>query len=265
MFNHVNDDIVVNLKDRLRDIRHVIRQVGSNSQGRRLTNLPPKNPAELPEMLLGTAATFVDTALTMAETISISLISDHPARGRTNRIGSLKLYFSHPDGRRLFHREMYHLTKEVLRRSGRGDAFIHEAAFADVYISLARNHGNVFARALAQDASTRDIAKACAVLTIESVRRHPAKTMGTASPLPASVALQPETEILVFSTIGLAYAVATTQPQDTSAPTDDMSDLLESAFLAVSAREDRFAAAFASEDPCSALAELFSRLVVYLP
>ncbi|WP_146119529.1 hypothetical protein [Phyllobacterium phragmitis] len=264
----MNDDIAVNLKDRLRDVRHAIRQVGSIRHDRLLTNLRPRTPAELPEMLLGTAATFVDTVLTVAETISISLISDDPkAHGRANGIGSLKLYFSHPDGRRLFHRDMYYLTKEVLRRCGRNDAFIHEAAFADVYLRLTRDHKNVFARALVPDASASDIARACAALAIESVRRHPVRIIETASPLPASAALQPNVEITIFSTIGLACALATTQPQDALSATalDDVPDLLESAFLAVSAREERFAAAFASEHPCSALAKAFSHLIAYLP
>ncbi|WP_153020277.1 hypothetical protein [Paramesorhizobium deserti] len=260
------DDIVVNLKDRLRDVRHLIR---SNRHDRLLADQRSKSPAELPEMLLGTAATFVDTALTLAETISISLISDDPeAHGRSGRVGSLRHYFSHSDGGRLFHRHMYYLTKEVLRRSGRNDAFIHEAAFADIYLHLKRDHKNVFARALGCDASTDDIAVACAAMAVETVRRHPVKIIEPGSPLPATAPLQPDIEITVFSTISLACALATARPQDAlsaTSLTDEGTDLLESAFLAVSAREERFSAAFASDRPDRALAEIFSLLIPHLP
>ncbi|MBB2973672.1 hypothetical protein [Mesorhizobium sp. RMAD-H1] len=261
------DDVVVNLKDRLRDVRHVIR---SSRHDRRRTTMHLQSPAQLPEMLLGTAATFVDTALSVAETISISLISDDPqAHGRSRRIGSLKLYFAHSDGIRLFHRDMYYLTKEVLRRCGRNDVFIHEAAFADIYLRLMRDHKNVFDRAIAPDASTGDLARAGAALAIESVRRHPVRKLEPGSPLPAAVALQSDSEITIFSAIGLACALATTRTQDDALSAtglaDAGADLLESAFLAVSAREERFIAAFASNAPESALAELFSLLIPHLP
>jgi hypothetical protein len=126
----------------------------------------------------------------------------------------------------------------------------------------------VFARALTTDASIGDIARACAAITVETVRRHPVRRLEQGSPLPATRALQSETEITIFSAIGLACALATVRPQDALSATglaEDGTDLLESAFLAVSARTERLTAAFASEVPENALAELFSLLIPHLP
>jgi hypothetical protein len=261
MLRHLSDDIVVNLKDGLRGVRHVIR---ANRHDRLLPTRRPRSPGELPDMLLGTAATAVDTALSLAQSLSVSLISDdREILSRTGRVGGLTRYFSNPDGARLFRREMYYLTRELLHRYVRQDVFIHEAAFAEIHLCLKRDHAIVFEKAVSEGASDADIARACAFLAIESVKRHAVRIVERGAPLPVTSALEKDAEIVLFSATGLAIALATVAHRD--GLTNNGADLIESAFLAVSAQEERFIAAFASHDPSASVAEHFKRLMAYLP
>ncbi|WP_420961162.1 hypothetical protein [Brucella sp. IR073] len=261
MLRHLNDEIVGNLKDGLRGVRHVIR-------ARRRDRLPPlrrpQTPSELPGMVLGTAAAVIDTALSLAQSVSVPLIyEDMDAASRSGRARSLTRYFAQPDGSRLFRREMYYLTRELLQRSHEEAVFVHEAVFADIHLHLESHHKKVLAQAVSQAASDGDIARACAAFAIESIRRHPARRIGRGAPLPVTSPLDTHMEIIVFSALALACALGTAQHRDGLG--DDGADLIESALLAVSAQEDRFLAAFESDDPHDALAERFSGLMAYLP
>ena len=108
MIRDISSEIVVSLKDRLRDVRHLIRASRQDSK---------PAPQDLPDILFGKAARAMDKALTAAETISISLVSQDPAAHSTTiEARSLDVYFPADanKGEALFRRDVYYLTKRIL-------------------------------------------------------------------------------------------------------------------------------------------------------
>lgn len=115
MLRTLSEEIAVNLKDRLRGVRYMIRRNCHDGlpEAERRSDIPS------PELLLEHAASMVDKALTTAETISISLISADPkVHNNAPHVKSLSVYFSAgAEGARAFRKDMYYLTKEVDRKS----------------------------------------------------------------------------------------------------------------------------------------------------
>ena len=104
----------------LRDVRHLIRASRQDRQ---------PVPQDLPDILFGKAARAMDKALTAAETISISLVSQDPAAHSTTiEARSLDVYFPADAGKgeALFRRDVYYLTKRILSVLGSHNALIHE-------------------------------------------------------------------------------------------------------------------------------------------
>jgi hypothetical protein len=73
MLRILSEEIAVNLKDRLREVRYMIRR---NRHESLQVEQSATRPGEIvsPELLLGHAASVMDKALTTAETISISAL-----------------------------------------------------------------------------------------------------------------------------------------------------------------------------------------------
>ena len=95
--------------------------------------MPSPCPRILPDILFGKAARAMDKALTAAETISISLVSQDPAAHSTTiEARSLDVYFpaDASKGEALFRRDIYYLTKRILSVLGSSNALIHEATFS---------------------------------------------------------------------------------------------------------------------------------------
>ena len=93
MLRFLSEEVAVNLKDRLREVRYVIRR---NRHDSLQDEHSFARPGEImsPELLLGHAASIVDKALTTAETISISLISSNPNMHHSApHLKSLLVYF----------------------------------------------------------------------------------------------------------------------------------------------------------------------------
>jgi hypothetical protein len=251
MIRDISNEIVVSLKDRLRDVRHLIR---ASRQG---ANPVPQN---LPDILFGTAARAVDKALTAAETISISLVSQDPAAHSTTiEARSLDVYFQGETGKgeALFRRDAYYLTKRMLSVLGSSNALIHEATFSAVHTTMVRRHGARMLTAKREGGLT-DIAAICANLAVELQSHYHSEPLT----LPAYHEAQPdtETEYLCFASIALAIGLATYADHE---PGEER--LVESALLALQARQDKFEQAIHGADRTDALSDLFTFLIPHLP
>jgi hypothetical protein len=247
MIRDFSNEIVVSLKDRLRDVRHLIR---SNRQG-----VEP-SPQNLPEILFGKAARVVDKALTTAETISISLVSQDPAAHNTT-IEARGLDFYFPAGAAPFRRDAYYLTKRLLGMLGDDNALIHEATFSTVHAAMLRRHAARLQAAI-NNRGLNDIAMVSAILACELQSHYSSSQWG----LPALHEGQPDklTLSLCFSSIALAIGLATYADHE---PGEEK--LVESALLALQARQDRFDATMEGPDRIQALSDLFAFLIPHLP
>ncbi len=251
MIRDISNEIVVNLKDRLRDVRHLIRASRADTK---------TAPQDLSEILFGRAARVMDKAFTAAETISISLVSQDPAAHSTTiEARSLEAYFpaNTAKGEALFRRDIYYLTKRLFSILGSKNALIHEATFVAVHAAMSRRHAPVLFAA-EQDGGLDDIATACATLAAELQSHYHAAPLT----LPAHLEAQPDkgTEYLCFAAIALAIGLATYADNE---PGGDK--LVESTLLALQARQDKFDQAIEAADPVKALAALFAFLIPHLP
>lgn len=255
MHQNLPNDITVNIKDRLRAFRYALRRTRENHSDN--NNFVSAQTAIRPEIVLNraahVAATVMDKAFSTAESISISLVSDNPAiHNNAPDVQSLSFYFNDtPEGQRAFHRDMYYLTKDVLRRNKAENVLIHEAVFINIYSNMKRQYGSEIARL--KDPSTESIqqtAKLCTVLFREMLRLKP---VHQSSNLPKNALISG------FAAISLACALATAKPIDM-----ENVDNLESAMLAVEARSERIIAALNQNDD-AALQKLFATLIFHLP
>ena len=251
MIRDISNEIVVNLKDRLRDVRHLIR-----------ANRQPVEPApqSLPDILFGKAARAVDRALTTAETISISLVSQDPAAHTTTiEARSLDTYFptDSSEGEGPFRRDVYYLTKRLLSVLGADNALIHEATFSAVHATMIRSHGAQLQAAM-KDRELNDIATTSAILACELQSHYRSEPW----PLPAHHEVQPDkaTVSLCFSSIALAIGLATYADHE---PGEEK--LVESALLALQAGQERFEEAIEAPNRIRALSDLFAFLIPHLP
>ncbi|PSH56325.1 hypothetical protein [Phyllobacterium sophorae] len=251
MIRDISNEIVVSLKDRLRDVRHLIR---ASRHG-----VEPVTQT-LPDILFDKAARAVDKALTAAETVSISLVSQDPAAHSTTiEARGLDVYFPADTctGEALFRRDIYYLTKRMFSVLGSNNALIHEATFSGVHGAMIRRHGALL-RAAKVDGGLDDISTACAAMAIELQSHYHTEPLT----LPAHYEAQPDTEAeyLCFASIALAIGLATYADHE---PGEER--LVESALLALQARQDKFDQAIHATDRAEAFSGLFAFLIPHLP
>lgn len=253
MIRDISNEIVVGLKDRLRDVRHMIRA----SRSDKIKTVAPEGP----EILLGHAARVVDKALTVAETISISLVSQDPkAHSTTIEARSFNSYFpaDTAKGEALFRRDVYYLTKRIFTVLGAENTIVHEATFASAHAIMIRRHTDQL-KAVARTNGLNDIARACATLTFAL------QSSFQAQPLPPHVpgesAPEIATQYLCFSAIALAIGLAS--HSDMEEPGDEK--LVESALLALKARQTALIEATQGKGRTDGLSGLFAFLIPLLP
>lgn len=245
MLRTLSDEIAVSLKDRLRDVRYVIRRA-------RQTARAPENNLPAPEALLGHAAGVMDTALTAAEAISISFISSEPAKHHgAPQMRSLSLYFgTGAEGARGFRSDMYYFLKGTMRRYGLENALIHETAFSVIHGRLLRKHSDVLHE-------TATVAQALTALFLESLAERPVRSMSSeASCDPENLR---KAEVIGLAAACLSCGLATVKPADLA----DI-DPLESVFMVLEARYERLVVAAETRD-AKKLETLFATLIAHLP
>lgn len=246
MLRDIQNDFVVNLKDRLRDVRHLIR---ASRQDVKLT------PQELPEFMLDKVARVLDKAFTSAETVSISLISHDPtAHSGAPEARSLAAYFfeNGDAGEALFCRDAYYLTKYLLKALHESNALVHEAGFASVHATMIRRHATLLSATKSGD--PKAIANACAALAIELHARYRSTALFTQQ------ATDQTRSLLCFSALALAIGLATYSNHQ-----PDGEKLVETTLLALQARPEKLEQAIMARDKLHALSDLFAFLIPHLP
>lgn len=261
MLRILSEEIAVNLKDRLREVRYMIRRNRHESlQGEQASSRPGEIVS--PELLLGHAASMMDKALTTAETISISLISSNPnVHNSAPHVRSLSVYFgAGAEGVRAFRKDMYYLTKEVLRRHQLQNVLIQEAVFVTVHANVMREHGALLKSAVAAEAGDKKVAetaKAITAMFFEILAEKPVRFISLDGHCDPQALRKFET--MCFAAVGLACGLATAKAGDLEGI-----DPLESAILALDARHKRLMQAAEDRDH-SQLENLFQTLIAHLP
>ncbi|MFD2053525.1 hypothetical protein ACFSQT_10610 [Mesorhizobium calcicola] len=263
MLRQISEDVRVNLKDRLREVRDIIRQSrhdgGDTSVVREATSHLPPFPGKGIEDLLSHAASAVDEALSIAESF---IPHERPIKVDGTTVKGLGTYF--PAGsedrqlsaERLFRRDMYYLTKAVLAGLKIDNARIHEADFAAVHATMRKRHGDLLAALVAPGTGLQAIAATCAALLVELLSQRPVR-FGEAAPETAG---ERALDISCLAPVVLACGLATTGRDGAPEP-----DMLEIAILAADIRHDRIAQACAKASPVDELTPVFATLLAHLP
>ncbi len=265
MLRQISEDVRVNLKDRLRDIRQGVRQQRRDGAQSALAK-SRRQPFPIGEIegFLGQAAAVFDDAMSLAET----LVPQHgkrlsgaapqgfaayfPTGGAENRLGS----------ERAFRRDLYYLAQAVLTKRRIEAAVVHEADLAAVHAEMGSRHAgrlHAFARAATPDEQVATTAEICAALLVALLDHHPIRFAAPGSETSAASNGR-AVEIGCFAPVVLACGLA-------SLGVDDMSgsDLLEIAMLAADVREDRIVEACGAPDAAGELASIFAVLLAHLP
>ena len=265
MLRQLSEEMRVNLKDRLRDIRHGVRQIrhdrarGSSSQA-----LQPLFPIREIEGLLGHAAAAFDDAMSIAETLV-----PRPARRRQGDAPQgLAAYFPTRDagqrGERAFRRDLYYLAQTILAKRKIEGAMVHEADLAAVHSAMRRRHADrldALAGTTTPAERTAAAAGVCAALLLTLLERHPIRFAAPALESRAVAAgMDRSAEIACLAPIALACGLATMDADDMS-----NAELLDIAMLAAEVRHDRIVQACGRPDAQDALTAIFSVLLAHLP
>jgi len=238
------NEAAANVKDRLRDLRDFIRARRHD----RLEAHGLRGPAGQLEEFLGHAASVVDDTLTLAESVSTTLLPLRESENTPPR--ALTVYFPGEtmswSGERAFRRDMYALAKRA------GSAFrlegqpIRESAFSAAHSSMRRSHTPLL-EGLFQPSQERlrVVAKAAAALLLELQQ-----AVGTE--IPARSFVRGYVPGLLGS------ALVTLDPEIAGEP-----EFFQLVLLATEAREDRITSSLA-ERSSAALADVFAGLLMHL-
>ncbi|MEJ6785282.1 hypothetical protein [Aminobacter sp. Piv2-1] len=258
MLRSFSEEVVVNIKDRLRDVRHFVRASRHDNPGgpRRPPGTEPFAPPVEIERLIGRAASVVDDTLTMAETVSLSLLPIvRPDDGA--RLHGFDVYFATvggAEGERLFRRDLYAALKSWLRQKGGMTPLLHEASFSQAHLAVRRKHPELLAAMRAAGPEDRrDAVAAVAAATLVELR--------ASQPLQGDMRVaEVEPTLQLLAPVALAAGIATLSLSGLSD-----AELLEAASMVVEARGDRISRALESADPAAELAAIFSALLAHLP
>jgi len=259
MLREISEEVRVNLKDRLREVRRVIRRHRHDSnpvQEGEAAGRPPFPLGEI-EGLLGHAVSAFDDAMTMAET----LVPNEWKGGRAGEATPRPLgdYFTAEaplDGERAFRRDFYALTRAVLAGRQIGDIVVREASFTSVHADVLRDQAQSFARLKSENVRAERVALVAGIISkliVELVRHDPLRSIEG-----ANMRLESETTIICLVPVALACGLATMDPYPEI-------DLLETATLAVDAWLDRNEAATAEKDSRGELTAILVALLTHLP
>ncbi len=266
MLKQISEEVRVNLKDRLRDARHAIRQSRHDSTGqvRPLRGLGEVSqfPVDGVEAVLGHAASAVDDALSAVESL---VRRDSWTGAESHAVKGFEEYFPieghHADERR-FRRDMYYLTKAVLAGLKIDDARIHEVDFAAVHAAIIKRHAALLDRPLDSGELSSDIpaiASLCSALLVELLEHRPIRFFDPTRQM-LMRKTDPDLEIRCLAPVALCCGLATKLKHEVARP-----HLVESAIMAADIRHDRFVSAAFGADPASELTAVFSMLLAHLP
>ncbi len=259
MLRSLSEDVVVNIKDRLRDVRHLLRASRHDNPGgpRRPPVAEPFSPPVEIERLLGRAASVVDDTLTVAETVSRTLLPIVRA-GDGARLHGFDAYFANGrtasvEGERLFRRDLYAAFKASQGQEASNRAPLHEAGFSQAHLAIRKKHGELLAAMQTANPDTRlDAVAAVAAATLVELL--------VSQPLSGDKAADVGSRLVPLAPMTLAAAIVTLSPSGMSD-----ADLLEAVGMAVDARRERILLALESTEPVKELGAIFRVLLAHLP
>jgi hypothetical protein len=267
MLREISEEVRVNLKDRLRDVRHVVRRHRHDSAAAPTREAPARARAPFPlreiEDLLGHAVSAFDDAMGMAQTLVPRTVS-----GNARTAKGFTVYFP-PGGRdqlaaeRAFRRDMYDLARTVLARRNLSGVLVHEADFVAVHAAMRRRHGQLLATLGSAGGWTDKISLAAqlgAALLVELLAHKPLNIAPARLTSASPGELDRGDAIACLAPVALACSLANVDPDGSAEP-----DLVDMAILATDARIERVRQACESPDPQGELTSLFAMLLAHLP
>ena len=276
---HLTDDIVLSVKDAVRNLRYAIR-----SEARSPIMVWPGDPKAKHAYARSSSrgrrrsrvAKLVDSVFTEVESGALSLVS--PKRDIGHDIvfpRPVTAYFGHGHpsrdeaAERLFARTHYHAVKALLSGFELRNMLIFEHAIGRARDSVLRRHGDLVHRvsdasaaAMTEEVRT-DRVRLCAALTCGLVEARPIKEIDFASHAaspPRGLVTSPN--VYCFTVTGLATAIASVLDP---AALPRAAEIDESVTAVVDVRFGRFAAALEAEEPVEALAQEFNEVLPFLP
>ena len=280
LMRHLTDDILLSVKDVVRNLRYAIRSEAGPALTAARGDIGPRAARDhsRPHKALRRhrLAKFVDRLFTEVESDALAL---SPRRERLHDAifpRPVTAYFAglhRPDdesAERLFARAHYQAAKALLRGYGLDNVLIFEYAIDRARDALLRQHANLVAGACDPSVSPTD-AKAraycvrlSAALTCALVAARPIKEIDPrrgASGAPRHLVASPNA--WCFIAAGLSTAIASLQEESASRATS--AEIVESACAITDVRFARFSAALEAGDPVDALTAEFNEVLPFLP
>lgn len=265
MLREISEDVRVRLKDRLRDLRSMVREhrhdhlraVGPSAEAR-----DQSFPVREIEGILGHAVSAFDDVMTLAERLAPG---GTPGGSTVFAPRPLQEYFrlqpeAGLDGARAFRRDLYRLAKLALQQKNLAGFRIRESDFASVHDALEKSDAGPIARL---HAGTNDeerlplVAGLTARLFVELVKHEPIR-LATTTDEEATTGREPTAAVNSLAAIAIACGLATLDLE--GAPGRE---LMEVATLAVDVRGERIHAAL-DMDRFDKLTRLFEGLLAHL-
>jgi hypothetical protein len=276
---HLTDDIVLSVKDAMRNLRYVIRNEAAPSASRAFGGAErgaAPQPRSRDVRRRSHVARLVDKVFTGVETGALALMSperdighglvfprsitDYFATGNPRRDG---------DAERLFARTCYHAAKTFLRGFGLSNMLISEHAIGRARDDLLKRHSELIRSVSASKAGAsareddRDCVLLCSALTAAIIEARPIKEIDFShSARSTPRGLIASANLYCFTVLGLATAIASVKREVTDTRG---ADVVDSANSVVDLRFQRFADALDAETPTEALAREFEEVLPFLP
>jgi hypothetical protein len=273
---HLTDDIVLSVKDAVRNLRYAIRSEAASSTFRASGDSEhgpaSSRPLGREVRRRSRVAKLVDKVFTEVETGTLALVS--PERSAAHGLvfpRPITDYFvdralrRDDEAERLFTRTHYHAAKALLRGFGLSNMLISEHAIGRARDELSRRHGDLVRRL--RDPAGEDELRwrvlLCAAVTAALVTARPIKEVDFSYPscaMPRGLISSPNA--YCFTVLGLATAVASVQHEIGAL---QARDILDSANSVVDLRFQRFSEALEARAPGEALVREFDEVLPFLP
>ncbi|MCB1507890.1 MAG: hypothetical protein KDI98_03740 [Hyphomicrobiaceae bacterium] len=250
MTRHLPEEMIANVKDGLRQLRHFARQ----KRGMSLVDaMPGGSGQQLARRALEEAAGALDEAWRLAGDVARELApADHPARAGAVNMKGLAIYFPKAltaEAERAFRRDFYHGAKALLSEGAAPAVTIEEAALVGTWEA----EGAAVARLCAADQS----AEALAVLLLRLMESRPLKPIEDMGPTHLR-----QLTAAVMAPLVLACGLAGKPGIEDE---DDAPQMLAIAVHALRARGDRLNALIAGADARRELTAMFQLFLQHLP
>ncbi|MGB6120160.1 MAG: hypothetical protein WBF87_18250 [Mesorhizobium sp.] len=248
MLRNLPRDVAVGLKDQLREVRHMIRSGRHDRSDPGAASLPRAPTPEI-ERLMSRAASVIDDTLTMAETVSQSVLPLRHRRGA--QLHGYDLYFSTDEGERAFRHDLYAVFKALNSAGNPNPRPIAEARLAIAHKEV----GQAAAASIASLSTDTPDTRLAAIANIAAVSAVQLVKSGA-----VNLSDHDGRDLRQLATVALAIGLATFNHREVSDR-----ELLESSALAAKSRQDRITAAWAAPDQAGELAAVFRPLLAVLP